>query len=121
MNPAENYILDQPEPYRSILVHLRVIIENSVTETDLKYKYRVPFYYIENRPFCYLSVNKKEQFVDLGFWNGSHLTINLEYLTTANRKVIKSLRYTSLEEIDEAILTEILKDAYAIRDKKLWK
>jgi len=121
MNPSENYILGQPEPYRSILLHLQVIIENTITNVDLKYKYRIPFYYIENRPFCYMNVNQKKQFVDLGFWNAAHLSINLESLTTANRKVMKSLRYNSLEAIDEQVLIEILKDAYSVKDKKFWK
>ncbi len=121
MNPAENYILNQPEPYRSILLHLQVIIENTVAEVGLKYKYRIPFYYIKERPFCYLNVNQKEQFVDLGFWKASHLSVNLEYMATANRKVIKSLRYKTLEEIDEKILIEILNDAFSVKDKKFYK
>ncbi|WP_117883755.1 DUF1801 domain-containing protein [Aureibaculum luteum] len=117
MNPAENYILNQPEPYRSIVLHLQIIIENTISEVDLKYKYRIPFYYIDNKPFCYLNVNLKEQFVDLGFWNGGDITVHLEDLTTAKRKVIKSLRYSSLEEIDETILINVLKDAYSVKDK----
>lgn len=121
MNPAEKYILDQPEPYRSILLHLQVVIENTITDVDLKYKYRIPFYYVDGRPFCYLNVNPKEQYVDLGFWNAAHLTVNLEYMTTAKRKTMKSLRYKNLEEIDGTILVEVLKDAYAVKDKKFYK
>lgn len=120
MNPAEKYILDQPEPYGSILLHLQVIIESIITDVDLKYKYRIPFYYIGNRPFCYLNVNQKEKFVDLGFWNAAHLTVNLEYMTTAKRKTMKSLRYKGLEEIDETILVEVLNDAYLVKDKKFY-
>lgn len=121
MNPSENYILSQAEPYRSILLHLQVVIENTITEVDLKYKYRIPFYYINKRPFCYLNVNQKEEFVDLGFWNAGHLTVHLESLTTAKRKVMKSLRYTTLEAIDDQVLIEILNDAYAVKDKKFYK
>lgn len=121
MSPAEYYILKQPEPYRSILLHLQVIIENTDINAKLKYKYKIPFYYVEDRPFCYLNVNLKEQFVDLGFWNAAHLTVNLEYMTTAKRKTMKSLRYTALKEIDEEILIAILKDAYSVKDKKFYK
>ena len=117
MKPAENYILKQSEPYRTILLHLQVIIENTIVDVDLQFKYRIPFYYINNRPFCYLNCNEKEQFVDLGFWNGTHLSINLEYLTTAKRKMIKSLRYSSLNAIDDTILIEVLKNAFSIKDK----
>jgi hypothetical protein len=37
------------------------------------------------------------------------------------RKMIKSLRYTSLEEIDDTVLKEVLLDAYAVKDKNFWK
>ena len=119
VNPAENYILNQTEPYRSILLHLRSVIEHTVPDVDLKYKYRIPFYYLDGRPFCYL--NQSKDYVDLGFWNAAHLSIHLEYMTTAGRKVMRSLRYRSLEEIDDKILTEVLQDAYAVRDKKFYK
>ena len=42
-------------------------------------------------------------------------------MTTANRKMMKSLRYKSLEEINDKILIEILQEAYKIRDKNFWK
>lgn len=119
MNPAENYILDRPEPYRSILLHLQSVIEHTVPGVDLKFKYRIPFYYIEGRPFCYL--NHTKDYIDVGFWNAAHLTIHLEHMTTAGRKVMRSLRYRSLEEIDDTILTEVLQDAYQVRDKRFWK
>lgn len=119
MNPAENYILSQPEPFRSILLHLQSVIEQTVPEADLKFKYKIPFYYLQGKPYCYL--NQSKNYVDLGFWNAAHLTVHLEHMTTAGRKIMRSLRYTSLKEIDHTILEEVLKDAYSIKDEKLWK
>lgn len=119
MNPAETYILDKSEPFRSILLHLQSVIGLTVPEVDLKYKYKIPFYYVDGRPFCYL--NQSKDYVDLGFWNAAHLTVNLEYMTTAGRKVMKSLRYKTLNEIDDTILIEVLQDAYSVRNKKFWK
>ena len=116
MNPAENYILSQPEPYRSILLHLQSVIEQTVPEVDLKFKYKIPFYYLQGRPYCYL--NQSKNYVDLGFWNAAHLTVHLEHMTTTGRKIMRSLRYTSLEEIDHTILKEVLKDAYKVKDQK---
>ena len=121
MNPAEAYILNQSEPFRSILLHLQVIIENTLPEADLKYRYNIPFYYLEGTPCCYLNVPKSKKFVDVGFWNAVHLTVNLEYMTTAKRKIMKSLRYTSLEEINDTILIEVLQDAYSVRAQKFFK
>ncbi len=119
MNPAENYIMNQTEPFRSMLLHLQLIIENTIPSLDLKFKYKIPFYYLEGRPFCYL--NQSKDYVDLGFWKASHLSVNLMFLTTAKRKMMKSLRYKNLEEIDDKILVEILNDAYSVKDEKLWK
>ncbi|QCX00991.1 DUF1801 domain-containing protein [Aggregatimonas sangjinii] len=118
MNPAENYILNQPEPFRSILLHLQSVIELTVPGVDLKYKYRIPFYYIDGRPFCYL--NQSQDYVDIGFWNAAHLSVHLELMHTKGRKVMKSLRYKSLEEVNNDILIAVLNDAYAVRDKKFY-
>ena len=119
MNPSEEYILNQPEPFRSMMLHLQSVIEMTIANVDLKYKYRVPFYYVEGRPFCYL--NQAKDYVDLGFWNAAHLTKNLEFMTVAGRKMMRSLRYRSLEEINDKILMEILEDAYSVKDRKFYK
>ena len=119
MNPAADYMLNQAEPFRSILLHLQSIIEQTIANVELKYKYRIPFYYIDGRPFCYL--NQSKDYVDVGFWNAAHLTAHLEQMTVAGRKMMRSLRYTSLEEIDDAILIEVLQDAFSVKDKKFYK
>jgi len=108
MNPSEDYILNQPEPYRSILLPLQVIIETTLPEVKLLYKYKIPFYYIHKKPFCYLNASHKKQFVDLGFWKGNQIKIHEEHLVTENRKMMVSLRYKSVEDIDATVLTEVL-------------
>jgi hypothetical protein len=118
MNPAEDYILKQQEPYRGMLLHLQAFIERTIPELDLKYKYRIPFYYIDGKPFCYL--NQSKDYVDIGFWHAAHLTVHLDKMTTAGRKMMKSLRYTSLDKIDNEILIDVLNDAYSVKDKKFW-
>ena len=119
MNPSEEYIVHQPEPYRSILLYLQTVIEGTVPEVELKYKYKLPFYYLNGRPYCYL--NQSKDYIDLGFWNAAHLSVHLDQMTTTGRKIMKSLRYRSLEEIDSVVLTEVLLDAYSVKDKKFWK
>jgi len=119
MNPAENYILTQKEPFRSVLLHLQMIIEGTIPAVELKYKYKLPFYYINGKPFCYL--NQSKDYVDIGFWNGAYLTIHTELMVIAGRKVIKSLRYKTLEEVESAILIEVLKEAYSVKNKKFLK
>lgn len=121
MNPAEDYIVNQPEPFRSILMHLQLVIETMLPEVQLTYKWNIPCFYCGKSPICYMNVSQKKGFVDLGFWNSNHLTKHLNHLVSEKRKVVKSLRYTSLEEIDDQILTAVLKDAYAVRIKGFYK
>jgi len=121
MNPAEHYILNQSEPYKTILLHLQVLIETTVPDVDMLYKYRIPFYYVNNRPFCYLNVSLKKGYVDVGFWNASYLTKHTEHMVSEGRKMMKSLRYYTIDDIDEQILIEVLHEAYSVRNKKFWK
>ncbi|OUR99341.1 2-dehydro-3-deoxyphosphooctonate aldolase [Flavobacteriales bacterium 33_180_T64] len=107
MKPAEAYLLNQPEPYRSILLHLQILIEHTFPKAELKYKWRIPCYYIGTRPICYL--NQSKNYVDVGFWHSAHLTKYAEYLVSENRKVVKSLRYKALDDIDDDLFICILK------------
>lgn len=120
MNPAENYILNQPEPYRSILMHLQVVIEHTIPNVDLKYKWHIPCYYNDQTPVCYLNASHKKQFVDVGFWHSAYLDKFNAYLVTENRKVVKSLRYKSLKDIDDDILIQILKEAEKQKGKSFY-
>ncbi len=118
MKPAEEYILRQAEPYKSILLYLQTVIERVVPEVELRFKYSIPFYYLEGRPFCYL--NQSKDYVDLGFWNAAHLNLHLDKMETAGRKIMRSLRYRTLKEVDQQVLDEVLKDAWSVRDRGFW-
>lgn len=119
MNPAEEYILKQPEPFKSMLLQLQLVIESTYPQLKLKYKYRIPFYYLEGKPFCYL--NRSKDYVDIGFWSAAHLSVHLEHMTTAGRKIMKSLRYHAPGDINEDILVAVLQDAYSVKGKGFWK
>lgn len=116
MNPAEEYILNQPEPYRSMLLHVKAVIESVIPDVAMKYKWRIPCFYAGKKPICYLNASHKGSFVDVAFWNSAHLTKHLEHMYTEKRKVVKSLRYSSLEAIDDGILSEVLQEAYSRKD-----
>lgn len=120
MNPAEAYILNSREPFRSILLHLQLVIEMVIPEAELKYKWRLPFYYFKNNQgFCYL--NQSKDYVDLGFTRGAHLTKHLDKLVSEGRKHMRSLRFYRLEDIDDQVLIEVLKEAYSVRHLKYYK
>lgn len=60
MNPAEDYIINQKEPFRSILLHLKAVIESVVPQVDMKYKWNIPCFYAGKQPICYLNVSPKK-------------------------------------------------------------
>ena len=97
MKPAEAYILKQSEPYRSIMMHLQMLIEVTVPDSELLFKWHLPFFYVDKRPICY--INQTKGYVDLVFWNAARFTKHTELLVTDKRKRMKSLRYTTLDEI----------------------
>lgn len=117
MKPAEAHILNQPEPFNSILLHLQILIETSFPKVDLQYKWKLPFYYLEEKPFCYLNISKKKGYVDVGFWVSEHLTKYNDLLITENRKVVKSLRYFSINDINEEVLLTVLQEAHQLKGK----
>ncbi|MDP5092002.1 MAG: DUF1801 domain-containing protein [Polaribacter sp.] len=121
MRPAEEFILRQQEPYKSILLHLQILIENAIPEVELKFKWKIPFYYLNEIPFCYLNVSAKKKYVDVAFWVSSHLSKHSEHLISENRKVVKSLRYFCIEDINETILLDVLQEAFYQKDKGFYK
>lgn len=121
MNPAEEYILSREEPYRSILLHLKSVIEFVIPKVDMKYKWSIPCFYAEKHPICYLNASYKGKFVDIAFWNSAHLTKHIELMHSEKRKVVKSFRYTSLEEINDEILVEVLQEAHSLKEKGFYK
>ena len=119
MNPAELYILKQTEPYRSILLHLQVLITHCFPDAEMKYKWKIPCYYLGKRPICYL--NQSKDYIDVGFWHSAHLTKYTEYMVSENRKVVKSLRYKTLEDIDDTLFINILEEVEKHKNKSFLK
>lgn len=116
MKPAESYILNQPEKYRSILMHIVSVIEHTLPEVTLEYKWKMPYFYYNKKPLCFLNANHKSHFVDVVFSKGFQLKNNTDYLIADNgRNTMKSLRYKSLEEIDNALLIAVLKEASTLQ------
>jgi len=121
MNPAEDYILSKKEPFRSILLHVKAVIEVVIPDIDLKFKWNIPCFYAGKSPICYLNVPPKKNYVDVCFWNSAHLTKHLELMVTEKRKVVKSLRYFSLEEIDDNVLVAVLEEANSLKTEGFYK
>lgn len=120
MNPAEAHILKQPEPYKSILMHLQVLVQHTLPKANLMYKWRMPCYYLDKKPICYMHQSK--DYVDVGFWHSAHLSDKWDnYLITEKRKVVKSLRYKTPEDIDDQVFISILKEVEGLKEKGFYR
>ncbi|HEV8083811.1 MAG TPA: DUF1801 domain-containing protein [Chitinophagaceae bacterium] len=108
-----------PENERIIVDVLRqIIIENLPPECKEKISYNVPFFY-GNRGLCIVwpaTVPRggiKED-VLLGFWYGNQLNDVDHYLTHGTNKQIFYKIYKSPEEIDDAAIVKLLKEAVRV-------
>lgn len=111
MKPTQEYIFRQPEKYQVIILHIIDVVERIIPEAELLFKYGIPYFYYKKKPFCYLAPNHKKEFVDVGFARGFQLKQNQEFLISENRNTVKSLRYFSIEEIDNKILEKVIEEA----------
>ena len=115
MKPADLYILNQPENYRNILFHIIAVVENTLPEVTLEYKWRIPYFYYKKKPFCFLNVSQKRGYVDVAFNKGFQLKDNLDSLIAGDaRNTFKSLRYFSLEEINNDVLISVIEEAKSL-------
>ena len=118
MNPVEQHILNQKEPYQSIMPYVRSVIFKTLPNVQEYYKYRVPYYTHNNKPMLYLNILKGKNYVDVAFVQGILLEKKYTQLKDANnRKQVRSLQVKSLEDFDELLFIQLLKDATIFLDK----
>ena len=66
INQIDNFFLSHPEPLNGCFLALRGIILNWDSKITEHWKYKLPFYYYEGKPFCYLWKDKKTQIPYIG-------------------------------------------------------
>jgi len=108
-----------PENERIIVDVLRqIVIENLPSNCREKISYSVPFF-CGNRGICIIwpaTVPRGgiSEGVLLGFWHGNKLNDADNYLTHGTNKQVFYKIYRSAEEIDEAAIVKLLKEAVRI-------
>ncbi len=116
MNPANQYFLKQQEPFKSILLEVKVLIEYKLPNPDLQFKWKLPIYYSDSCPICYINVTRG--YVDLCFWIRDNFNVHLDKLISENRKFVKSLRYFRPEDINGDVIIDCINEAYRTRGRK---
>lgn len=114
MNPAENYIISKPEPWRSMLIELQAIIKHTVPQVEEAYKWHLPFYSLDGKMFCFL--NFRKSYVDVGFPWGILIEGYDDVLVAGEkRKNLRSIRYRTIEEIDVVVFQNVLRAASTVK------
>jgi len=123
MNPVEQYLFDQKEPFQSIMLYVRSVIIKTFPEVEEKFKYKIPFCHYNKKPMCYLNILRGTNYVDVAFVQGVFLQDKFSQLKeNKNRKQVRSIQVKSIKDFDESMFVELLKEAAILLDnsKKAW-
>ena len=123
MNPVEQYLYHQKEPYQSIMLYVRSVIFKTLPDIKEKYSYKIPFYHHNKKPLCYLNILKGTNYVDIAFVQGVFLQEKFPQLKDKNnRKQVRSIAVKNMESFDELMFVRLLKEASILLDnsKKAW-
>lgn len=124
MNPVENHILNQKEPFQSLMLYVRSVIKRNLPSIDEKFSYRIPFYHYKKKPFIYLNVLKGTDFLDVAFVQGIKLQEQFPELKDYNkRKNVRSIQVKNLEDFNELNFVRLLNAAadLSMKSKKAWR
>lgn len=123
MNPIDNYLYSQKEPYQSIMLYVRSVIHKTLPKVQEKFSYKIPFFMHCKKPMLYLNVLKGTNFVDIAFVQGILFEKEFPILKNYNnRKQVRSIQVKSLEDFNEKEFVKLLELACSQleKNKKAW-
>ena len=119
MKPVEEYFINQKEPHQSIMLYVRAIILNTLSEVEEKYSYSIPFYNIGKKPMIYLNILKGKDYVDVAFLQGVLLENDFPVLRNNNkRKQVRSIQLKTIADLDYDNFIELLHEASCLLSKR---
>lgn len=115
LTASNNFYLQQPEPNRSCLLALRNIIVKQHPGITPVWKYAMPFFYYNDKMFCYLWVHKKYKQPYIGIVEGNKL--NHPELIMEKRARMKIMLVNPDADLPVDTITHILQQALALYNK----
>lgn len=109
----DNFYLSLSEPNRSCMLSLRDIISESHPDITQEWKYRLPFFYLRGKMFCYLHIDKKTTHPYIGIVDG--LLIDHSALVQGDRKRMKVFPVDPKSDLEMDSLSEVLTQALNLR------
>ncbi|MDA7744592.1 DUF1801 domain-containing protein [bacterium] len=113
LSALDEFYSKQDEPRKSVFLFLRSYISKLHEGISEEWKYRLPFFYLNGKMFCYLWYDKGTGFPYLAFVDGGKMTNPI--LESGNRKRMKILTIKPSEDLPILLLDELFKEAIAIR------
>ena len=119
MRKPEEYILQQPdENQRTMLLMAYDIVFSVSGKITVRLSFGLPFFYY-NKGLCYLST-KKNGTVYIGFMRGIAMDDPAGILEAENRKVIRSITFTSPEDPKFELLADYVQKAIDVEHVKVF-
>ena len=109
MDEIDNFYLSKPEPIKGCLLSLRDVILRSNPDITEAWKYRMPFFCLRKRMFCYLWVHKKTGLPYIGIVEGRK--ISHPRLVQEKRSRMKIMFIDPTKDLPVRIILTILKNA----------
>jgi len=118
-HPLDEFYLNKEEPHRSCFLALREVFAHCHELITQEWKYKLPFFYLNGKAFCYLWQDKKTKEPYIGFVDGAHL--KNPFLEQGNRKMMKILPINPNEELPFELLEEVIAEALAFKLPRVMK
>ena len=106
LKPLEEYYELQPEPTKGCMLAVRKLILERYPQLQESWKYRMPFFCLENKMFCYLWTEKHTKKPYLGIVEGRKLDHPL--LIQGNRSRMKILMIDPTQDLPINTICSIL-------------
>lgn len=109
LRDLDQYYLNQEEPTKSCLQALRDYILSFNEQITEAWKYRMPFFVVKGKMFCYLWTDKKTGLPYIGFAEGRNMRHPL--LELGDRKRMKIFRVDPTQDLPVETINELLEMA----------
>ena len=109
MREIDHFYENQEEPLKGCFLALRSILSVAHPAITEEWKYKLPFFYLNKKMFCYLWKDKSTQDAYVSFADGFRL--NHPALESGDRKRFKIYRINPAEDINIVELNEIIDQA----------
>lgn len=113
-----------PENEREIVEHLRQLVYSTIPHVKEKLSFSVPFFSLR-KTICFIwpssviwGSKKTTEGVQFGFTYGNLLDDRWNYLDIENRKQMSMRRFQSVDQVNQVILKNLLRQAQEIDSLK---